>query len=587
MFLYGMHLMGDGLQASASGPLKTALEKLTSTPLRAFLLGLAITAIIQSSKATIVITAGLVATGILSVRQSAGIIVGANIGTTVTGQIIRLMDLNSSGFALLELFNPSTLAPVALIVGVVLTMTRKKSEATRTSDILIGFGILFSGLMTMTDSVSSLTESEMTQVVLASLGDNLFLAFAVGAGLAFILQSASASVGVLQAFSTSGLLSFAGVSVMLLGIFLGDSLTTGFICWIGAKPNSKKVGVINLCFNVFKVLLVGLGLLILGYTGLLSGMWNASVTSGQIADANTLYNVIAAVLLFPFLGLFVRISDKLVKADTHKQHKYEDLLDALNPAFFNTPALAFGRCYDALLDMYHKTVRNISLSLDLVEHYDEKTAHKIVKNEKRIDEMSDRITNYLVELSAHISAPNHLEIMSHYYTVTNELERMSDHALNIKDIARDIHQNKIGLPKASLHELNVLREILNSILDYGFITFSKRDVEAAKHIEPLEQVVDDIIAILKERYLKELNSGECSVFEGTEMLNLLAEIERLSDLSSNIGVATIARVYPNLKHKVHEYIHQLHKGEDEEFNKEYKEAQVRYFSMLRSGVSPS
>lgn len=250
MFLYGMRMMGDGLKESSSGTLKKAMEKLTNTPLKAFFMGLVMTAVIQSSTATIVITSGLVGAGIISLSQSLGIVIGANVGTTVTGQIIRLLDLNASGTSFLQFLKPSTLAPLALIVGIVLIMVMKSSESEKAGQIVIGFGILFSGLMNMTDAVSGLAESGIIEKLFSSLGQNPFIGYMVGAGVAFVLQSSSATIGILQAFSTSGQLTFGSIYAVLVGIYLGDCITTAIVCNIGAKPDAKRVGIVNILYNL-------------------------------------------------------------------------------------------------------------------------------------------------------------------------------------------------------------------------------------------------------------------------------------------------------------------------------------------------
>lgn len=582
MFLYGMRIMGDGLKESSSGTLKTALEKLTNTPIKAFLLGLAMTAIIQSSTATIVITSGLVGAGIISLHQSLGIIIGANVGTTVTGQIIRLLDIDSSGTSFLQFFKPSTLAPLALIIGIIIIMGVKSKNSSKVGQIAIGFGILFSGLMNMTDAVSTLTESGIIESLFSNLGKNPFLGYLIGAGVAFVLQSSSATIGILQAFSTSGQLTFSAIYAVLVGIYLGDCVTTAIVCNIGAKPDAKRVGMVNILFNLSETVLILTTVSIVHSLGLLDGLWNNVIHSGGIANTNTIFNLSCALLMFPALGIYEKISHRLIKdePETTAVGKHDELLDALNPVFFNTPALAFGRCYDALLVMYDMARTNINRAFQSLTQYNEKVIRQIEEDEDYIDMMTDRISNYLIQISAHITAPYHLEIMNHYHSVATEFERLSDHAMNIAEIATALHNNQIKFSKMALSELKVLEELINTILDYGNQTFKKRDVEAARHIEPLEEVVDDMVNALKDNHLERLRTGACSTFAGTEFLNLLTEIERISDVCSNIGVATIARATPEIKHQIHDYVSMLHAGNNEDFNREYQEAHDRYFGLL-------
>ena len=580
MFLYGMRLMGDGLKESASGPLKTALEKLTNTPVKAFLLGLAMTAVIQSSTATIVITSGLVGAGVISLRQSLGIVIGANVGTTVTGQIIRLLDLNSSSAAFLEFFKPSTLAPLALIIGIILILGTKPKGPVKTGPILIGFGILFSGLLNMTNAVSALTESGVIERLFSHLGSSPLLGYFIGAGVAFVLQSSSATIGILQAFSTSGLLTFNAIYAVLVGIYLGDCVTTAIVCNIGAKAEAKRVGVVNILFNLSETVLILTAVAILHSLGLLDGLWNRVVDSGSIANTNTIFNFSCAVALFPALGLYEKISRRIVKDKAPAAEKYGALQDAFNPVFFSTPALAFGRCYEALLEMYALARTNIRRAFDVIARYDAKAVSEIAECEDQVDAMADRISNYLIQISGHITAPNHVEIMNHYFSVVSEFERLSDHAMNISEIAELLQQKQDAFPQRALSELNVLRQLLSAILDHCGKAFEKRDLAAARHIEPLEQVVDDLVHAVKDNHLERLRTGECSTFAGTEFLNLLSEAERISDICSNIGVATIARAVPEIKHQVHDYVSMLHSGQDEAFNREYREAHDQYFALL-------
>ena len=582
MFLYGMRLMGDGLKQSASGPLKNALEKLTNTPAKAFLLGLAMTALIQSSTATIVITSGLVGAGVLSLHQSLGIIVGANVGTTVTGQIIRLLDLNSSGASFLEFFKPSTLAPLALIAGIILIMGEKPKGPVKTGPIITGFGILFSGLMSMTDAVASLTESGIIERLFSQLGSNPLLAYLIGAGVAFVLQSSSASIGILQAFSMSGQLTFSAIYAVLVGIYLGDCVTTAIVCNIGAKPEAKRVGIVNILFNLSKTAAILIAVFVSYSLGLLDGFWNAVVYSGDIANINTVFNLSCAILLFPILTLYEKQSYRLVKDEPKAVGTYDELLDALNPVFFSTPALAFGRCYEALLAMYDLARTNIGQAFAVIAQYDEKAVDQINRREDDVDRIADRVSNYLIQIFPHITAPNHVEIVNHYVAVVSEFERLSDHAQNMTEIAESLHRDQAELPKAAVSELNVLQQLLDTILEYCRMTFEKRDLSAARHIEPLEQVVDDMVSALKDNHLKRLRSGASSAFAGTEFLNLLSEVGFISDICSNIGVATIARAVPDIKHQTHDYISMLHSGQDDAFNQEYRAAHDRYFGLLQA-----
>ncbi|MBR5641484.1 MAG: Na/Pi cotransporter family protein, partial [Firmicutes bacterium] len=438
MFLYGMRLMGDGLKESSSGTLKVAMEHVTNNPFKAFLLGLAVTAIIQSSTATIVITSGLVGAGIITLRQSLGVIVGANVGTTVTGQIIRLLDVDDSATSWLQFFKPSTLAPLALIIGMLLIMGLKFRNSSRIGNIAIGFGILFSGLMNMTNSVTSLTDSGLFEQLFQRMGDNPVLGYLTGAGIAFLLQSSSATIGILQAFSMTGLLAWNAIYAVIVGIYLGDCVTTAIVCWIGAKADARRVGMVNILYNLSKSAIVLIVVTIVHRMGLLDGLWTRTVNSGIVADTNTIFNLACALLLLPMLPVYEKMSRRIVKDDPVKPSKYDELLEALSPAFFQTPALALRSCYNALMAMFTAARANIEKAMDLLHVYDENVVEEIKEEEENIDMLNDEVSNYLIALSPHIKEDYQVRILNEYYKVVTEFERLSDHAMNIAEMAQDL-----------------------------------------------------------------------------------------------------------------------------------------------------
>ena len=587
MFLYGMRLMGDGLKESSSGALKGVMERVTGTPFKAFLLGLVMTAVIQSSTATIVITSGLVGAGIISLHQSLGIIIGANVGTTVTGQIIRLLDLNASGTSFLQFFKPSTLAPLALIIGIVIVMTGKQKNSNKVGQIVIGFGILFSGLMGMTDAVSSLSESGIIEKLFSRLGENPLIGYLIGAGVAFVLQSSSASIGILQAFSMSGVLTFNAIYAVLMGIYLGDCVTTAIVCNIGARPDSRRVGMANILFNLGKTLLILIGVTLAHRLGLLDGLWTSTVYSGAIANTNTVFNLASALLLLPVMGLFEKVSLKLIKDDPAEaaldpQQADLQVLDALNPVLLSTPALALNSCYKVLMQMFQLSRKNVSRAFDVVKQYDAALLSDIRATEENIDHLADRVSNYLMQVSSHVTAQHQTEIMDHYYAAINEFERLGDHAMNIADCSEELHAENTVFSAYALKELEVLRALIGAVMGYAGKAFENCDVSAARHVEPLEEVVDDMVNAMKQNHLNRLRERKCSVLAGTEFLNLLSDIERISDICSNVGVATISRMKPELKHEIHDYVSSLHAGKDEDFNREYHAAHDHYFALLKS-----
>ena len=584
MFLYGMRLMGDSLKENSSGALKRAMEKVTNNPFKAFLLGIFVTALIQSSTAMIVITAGLVGAGILTLRQSLGIIVGANVGTTVTGQIIRLLDIDSSGAAWLRFFQPSTLAPIALILGMVLIMGQFVKNAKSIGNIAVGFGILFSGLLNMTGAVHSLTQSGTIENLFSGLGENPFLGYLTGAGVACVLQSSSVTVGILQAFSASGMLAFKAIYAVIVGIYLGDCVTTAIVCSIGASAEAKRVGVVNILFNLSETVLVLVGVTIVHRLGLLDGLWDRTVNSGMIANTNTIFNLSCSVCLFPMLRTYEKLSRRIVKDEPKpvREEKYRDELEALNPGFVNTPALALQSCYHLLLTLFRASRDNIEKSFSLLEEYDESVHQAILDEEENIDHLTDCCSRYMVELLPHLQLEQHVGILNQYFKVNAEFERLGDHAVCIAEIASGMVQNNTPFSQAAVKELHVMEDVLREILDLTERTFSGRDEESARKIEPLVQIVHELGTVLRRNHLRRMSLGQCNMFADSSFSNLGVEFRRIAAVCSNVGVATVVRLHPELADHEHLYFESLHTGGDAEFNEAYEVAHARYFQRLEA-----
>ena len=583
LFLYGMRLMGNSLKEGQSGTLKVIMTKVTDNPVKAFLLGVLVTAVIQSSTATIVITSGLVAAGIISLNQSLGIIVGANVGTTVTGQIIRLLDVNGDSF-ILRLFQPSTLAPLALILGIIFIMFIKFKKSNNIGNIAVGFGILFTGLLNMTAAVSGLKESGIIDKLFLGLGNQPVLGYIVGAGVAFTLQSSSATIGILQAISMAGDIPFKVAYVIIVGVYLGDCVTTAIVCSIGAKTDSKRVGLVNIMYNLAKTLLVIIVVFVIHKLGLLNNLWDMRMTSGTIANTNTVFNLACAIIMLPFMKLLGNSSRKIIKDKATPEGKYDDKIAGLNPVFFNTPAIAFGGCYDCLDAMIHAANDNIVKSMNLVRKFDEKVFEELNEEEENIDHLTDCVDTYLVNLSPHVKEDIHVRIMTEYHRVVKEFERLGDHAVNIAEDAKELFDNETAFSEQALGELDIAFDLMKKILNYTIIGFERRDIEAAKHIEPLEEVMDDLTNTLHDNHLARLREGNCSVRAGIVFLDILANMERIADICSNIGIAIIARIKPETAELAHTYTSSLHQGGDSDFNEEYIAAHSEYFGRLSGDI---
>ena len=585
MFLYGMRLMGNNLKEGSSDTLRKVMEKVTNNVFKAFLLGVLVTALIQSSTATIVITSGLVAAGIISLDQSLGIIIGANVGTTVTGQIIRLLDVDAESGSVLQFFQPSTLAPLALVIGMVLIMGFKFQKSDSVGSIAVGFGILFSGLLNMTSAVSSFTSSGIIDRLFSNLGNNPFLGYLSGAGIAFVLQSSSATIGILQAFSMAGDIPFKTVYVMLVGIYLGDCVTTAIVCSIGAKSDAKRVGIVNILFNLSETILVILVVSIAHRCGLLDNLWNMAMRSGDIANTNTVFNLGCAILLLPAVGLYKKLSHIIVKDEKAREDKYAELISSLNPVFFSTPALAFRSCFDVLSTMFNIAYDSIFKSLGLINQFDEEIYNEVIESEEDNDRLTDRVDNYLVQLSPHVSEDTFIRILTQYHKLASEFEHLADYAVLIADSAKAKHDEKVEFTENALKEINLSKMLLDSILQYTKTAFEKRDVDSAYHIEPLEEVMNDLTNTLHDNHLSRLRDGKCSIRAGVLLMEMLSNIENISDTCSNIGVATIVRAHPERAKNAHTYVSAMHKGNDTLFNREYEKTHELYFTQLDSLVN--
>ena len=581
LFLYGMRLMGDGLKKGSSDAFKSAMEKVTNNPLVGFLLGLGVTAVIQSSTATIVLTSGLVGAGILSLHQSIGVILGANVGTTVTGQIIRLLDVNASDTSLLNFFKPSTLAPLASIIGILFIMAVKGRKSDTVGSITMGFGILFTGLLSMTAAVSPLSESETFANMFFQLSDKPVLGFLLGAGVAFLLQSSSATIGILQAISTTGALTFSSVYAIIIGVNIGDCVTTAIVCSIGSEADAKRTGVIHILFNIAGSVLVILGLMVLRGFGVLDPLWGKVLTSGGIANVHTVFRLVSAVVLLPVCSRFEKLSRKLVKDDVQIGENVDHELSLLDEKFFTSPAIALSGAGEAITTMARLARSGVMNAMNVLEKFDRHTVDIICENEEHIDKLADHVDNYLIRLSPNVPTGHSNDLLNYYIQCFGEFERIGDHAVNLTENAQEFIERNASLSPVARQELAVLTEALGEILDYTYSAFGATDYDAARKIEPVEEVVDDLVATLRSNHIHRVRDGQCTVYAGLTFLDILVNVERIADQCSNVGVFTLSMSDKHIMNNHHDYIHELHQGKDPVFNRAYQETHDKYFGELK------
>ena len=581
LFLYGMRLMGDGLKRGSSDAFKSAMEKVTNNPLVGFLLGLGVTAVIQSSTATIVLTSGLVGAGIMSLHQSIGVILGANVGTTVTGQIIRLLDVNASDTSLLNFFKPSTLAPLAAIIGILFIMAVKGRKSDTIGSIAMGFGILFTGLLNMTAAVSPLSESESFANMFYQLSGQPVLGFLLGAGVAFLLQSSSATIGILQAISTTGALTFSSVYAIIIGVNIGDCVTTAIVCSIGSKADAKRTGVIHILFNIAGSILVIVGLMLLHGFGVLDPLWDRVLTSGGIANVHTVFRLISAIALLPICGQFEKLSRRLVKDDVQLGENVDHELSLLDEKFYSSPAIALSGAGEAITTMARLARTGVMSAMDVLEKFNKHAIDVINENEEHIDKLADHVDNYLIRLSPHVPTGHSNDLLNYYIQCFGEFERIGDHAVNLTENAQEFIERNASLSPVARQELKVLRQALQEILDYTYSAFGATDHEAARKIEPVEEVVDDLVATLRSNHIRRVRDGQCTVYAGLTFLDILVNVERIADQCSNVGVFTLSMFDKRIMDNHHDYIHALHQGKDPVFNQAYQETHDKYFGELK------
>ncbi len=579
MFLYGMEVMGDGLKNASGSALKKVLGKATQNIVLGVITGMLVTAVIQSSTATIVLTVGLISAGILNLKQAVSIVMGANIGTTVTAQIIRLMDIDSSGNVILQFFKPETLAPVALIIGILLIMFIKLPNSKTTGEIFVGFGILFAGLLNMTAAVEPLSESPEFIDLMQRFGDKPFLALMVGLVLTVIIQSSSAMVGMIQALSVTGAMTFNLIYPMIMGINLGTCVTTALVCSIGSSKDAKRVGVVHIAFNVLGTILFMMVMeLIKGFGGF-PDLWQSTVNSGGIANFQTLFNLITAVVLVPFAGYLVKLSMAIVKPDVVNEED-KAYLPVPDAKLYEVPKLALSEAKKAIARMGEVAFKNLKRSCMLLEVFDESRVSVINENEDNMDVFTDSMDTYLVDLSKHVETDADSQRITTLMQTSTNFERIGDHAINIMEVAQNVNEGKLEFSQSAKEEFEVVKDAVFEITTIAIAAFAHMDSDIARRIEPLEEVIDDMVLNLKDRHIERLKRGECTTANGMAFVEALTNLERIADQCSNVALLVLSESDKAILGNHHAYVRELHKGGDEIYNEEVAKRKKQYLSRL-------
>ena len=579
MFLYGMEIMGDGLKQGSGTALKNVLGKLTQNAFMGVLTGTLVTAVIQSSTATIVLTVGLIGAGILNLKQAVSIVLGANIGTTVTAQIIRLMDIKTSGPSLMTFFKPDTLAPIALIIGILLVMFIKKEGSKNVGMIALGFGILFTGLMGMTDAVEPLAESEAFINILAYFTDMPILGIFTGLILTVIIQSSSAMVGILQALSSTGVMTFELVYPIVMGINLGTCVTTAMVCSIGSSKDAKRTGIVHIVFNTIGTILFMIAMTIIRSMGGFAGLWTSVVDSGVIANFQTIFNLITAIVLLPFTGVLVKIACNIVKDDDVEEEVLPEIA-ALDEKLMIAPTVALSEVTKVAIDMASAARHNIGLAILQFTEYSEERAKKIQETEDRLDLFTDNADNYLIELSSNIEQLSDKRQHTMLMQCVRDIERIGDYATNFDEQAKRLEEAKIHFSSGARQELEILGNAVLEILRLTVEALASNSDTTARRIEPLEEVIDDMVLLLKNRHTERLCEGICSINSGLVFMDVLTTMERAADQCSNIAMLMLGRNNEEILKNHHLYLQELHEHGDQSYRAEQENRKEQYLVPL-------
>ena len=577
LFLYGMSMLGSGLEKLSGGRLEQTLEKLTNNVFKGVLLGALVTGAIQSSSATTVIVVGLVNARILKLRQAIGIIMGANIGTTVTAHILRLSDLSSDNFFLM-LLKPTTLAPVVGIIGILMVMVGKKQKYKTLGEILLGFCILFTGMFNMEAAVSPLSESPEFAGLFASLS-NPVIGVLVGAGVTAIIQSSSASIGILQALSSTGIITWSSAIPIILGQNIGTCITP-ILASIGASKNAKRTAAVHLSFNIIGTCVFLIVIYTIQSISPFS-FWELPIDKGGIANFHTTFNVCVTLMFLPFVGLLEKLVIHLIP-DQQTADEVDDPAIALDDRLLTSPGLAIQHCRDAVLQMGKLARKNFSASVRQLEQYNHKEAEKIREREDTIDRLEDRLGNYMLKIPQDNLSEQSSATISALLHILSEFERIGDYSINLVEFAENMESTGAEFSPQAQFELTTIGEAVKEAIDMALGCFEKQDLALAETIEPLEEVVDQMQETLKDRHINRLRNGQCTVDAAFPFVESLSCLERISDHCSNIGVYMISYVRGSDEVDHHTYIMQLHAGQVGHYNEQFRRYTEKYYDQIRS-----
>ena len=566
LFLFGMNVMSSGLEKTAGGRLEAILRNVTSNRFKAFLLGVGITSLIQSSSAVTVMLVGLVNSGIMQLHQTIGVIMGTNIGTTVTAWIISLTGLKGDSF-IVRILNPNNFAQVFAVLGIAYIMFSKKIRRRNAGEILLGFAVLMSGIAVMRSSITVLEDNETFRNILITFS-NPILGLLIGTVITAIIQSSSASVGILQTLSLTADITFATAIPVILGMKIGTCITA-LLSSIGTNKNARRVAVVHIYFNIIEAIIF---LTILYVT---SAVFNPAflshyVTPVSIAIMHTLLSIATSIILFPFAKQLEKLAKLTIRGRPGEETKYEFLDERL----LATPAMAIAQCNHMVIEMSHIARKAILHSLGMVIEYDEKGATLVRDNEDLLDEYEDKLNTFLVRLSAEGLSSSDGWKVSELLHIIGDLERMGDHALNIVQSAEEMREKEISFSNEAKQDLSIAHAALNEIINMTIESFENTDTELARQVEPLEQVIDKLVAKMRSRHITRLQKGECAIVPGFVWSDLLINYERVSDHCSNMAVCILQ--IDSMTMERHVYLSEARAPDNIEFTEMYNAYKEKY-----------
>ncbi|WP_371817915.1 Na/Pi cotransporter family protein [Pseudoflavonifractor sp. MSJ-37] len=575
-FLFGMSTMTEGLEKLSSGRLETILERLTSNVFKSVLLGALVTGLIQSSAATTVMCVGFVNAGIMKLRQTVGIIMGANIGTTVTAQLLRLGDISSDN-PLMLLLKPAALGPILAVIGILFYMFIRGGHKKTIGQIVLGLGLLFIGMHTLEIAVAPLQEMPEFQELFVSFSNPL-LGVVVGALVTALLQSSSASMGILQAMTSTGVVTFNVAIPLIMGQNIGTCVTA-LLSAIGASKNAKRTACIHLLFNVVGTLVFLIALYV-GNALFHFPFWTSLMDRGSIANLHLAFNLGCTILLLPFRDVLVFLVEHIIPGDS-EQHD----VSVLDERFLATPALALEKSHDTVVQMGRFAQENYRLAVELLEDkFDPKKLERLKETEAALDKLESLLDSYLVRLSDRASlSPEDSAKVSELLHTLSDFERIGDYAVNISDCAVALHERGLHFSGAARKEVEAMTGAVGETIDKALDCYTQRSQALAMEVEPVEEVVDLMRDELRIRHIERLKTGECTIEQGTQFLELLINLERISDHCSNIALYIVRETAPPdslIRTDSHAYMHALHHGEDKEFDLRFQAARQKYYAPI-------